>query len=246
MIKTYNLVPEVYYKRSRDFQLLGRIYDVVFNYMKMNSNLVHTEEIDDTLVSLVCTTLGFKETHEYNTKELKALCSVFTKCLRNKGSRASVQELLNLLLNVENETSEAFVEVDLENPYLLNVFLPANIKDISLFEDVLFYILPAGMSYRIVNEAHIQKYADDTIYFESEFIGKSQEIAVKADVANALNMSQLHDSQVDPTISSLTDSTKVERGRMEDMTIVAFGENETQEEMNSDIEQIYPKEDEGE
>ena len=31
MIKTQNKVPSVYYKESRDFQLLGRIKDVIFN-----------------------------------------------------------------------------------------------------------------------------------------------------------------------------------------------------------------------
>ena len=30
MIKTQELTPEVYYKKSRDFQILGRIYDIIF------------------------------------------------------------------------------------------------------------------------------------------------------------------------------------------------------------------------
>ena len=246
MIKTYNLVPEVYYKRSRDFQFLGRLYDVIFNYIKMNSNIVGTipygSDIDNELVPLVCTTLGFKQIHEYNTKQLKELCSIFSLCLRNKGNLKSIQDLLNLLLNVEDESEEAHVEVDLHNPYLLNIFLPTSVTDTSLFEDMLLYLLPAGMSYRIVKEVRIKNQATDKVYFESELIGKQSVVAVKAQAGKALYVSQLHDSQ-DGTHSeeTLQTSAKAERGRMEDMLLPKLTEND-QTDMNDPIKPVEQEE----
>ena len=77
----------------------------------MNSNLIEnnpwSDDVDDNLIPLLCSTLGFKETHEYNTNQMKALCSIFVSCLRHKGTLASIQDLLNLLVNVENENDEA-------------------------------------------------------------------------------------------------------------------------------------------
>ena len=244
MIKTYNLVPEVYYKRSRDFQMLGRIYDVIFNYMKMNTNLINNvpyeQNIDDKLISLVTTTLGFKEMHEYNAKQLKGLCSIFADCLRNKGSLSSIRQLLNLLLNVEDEEDEADVRRDLDNPWLLNIYIPQTISDTSLFEDMLLYILPACMSYRIIKEERINKEATDVVYFESQLVGANSKIAVSAQTGKVLAISQLYNIEGQTVPAYLDTSTDVERGRIEDMSIpVNFSQSAMEEEP---VEKIYPKE----
>ena len=64
------MVPEVYYNKSRDFQVLGRAYDIISNYMKMNSDLVRDNTISINnkamIIDLICSTLGFKAKHEYN------------------------------------------------------------------------------------------------------------------------------------------------------------------------------------
>ena len=40
MVKVQHLTPSVYYRESRDFQLFGRIYDILFNYVKNNVNCI--------------------------------------------------------------------------------------------------------------------------------------------------------------------------------------------------------------
>lgn len=244
MIKTYNLVPEVYYKRSRDFQLLGRIYDVIFNYMKMNTNLVNNlpyeQNIDDKLISLVTTTLGFKQIHEYNAKQLKGLCSIFVNCLRNKGSLASIRQLLNLLLNVEDQELGADFVIDKDNPQLLNIYIPQSVTDTSLVEDMLLYILPAGMSYRIIKETRVNNAFSDVVYFESQFVGKDSVIAVSAQTGKILPVSQLYNIEGEALPTSMTKSTAVGRGRMEDISIPTnFSQADMEE---KPTEEIYPKE----
>ena len=251
MVKTQKLVPEVYYNRSRDFQLLGRVYDIIFNYIKMNADLINNspyeENIDDKLIALVCSTLGFKETHEYNTKQLKALCSIFVGCLRHKGTLASVQDLLNLLVNVENQKQDAYAEPDIENPYLLNIYMPLDISDTSLFEDVLFYILPAGVSYRLVKEIRIPKEIQDVVYLESDLIGKSSRVAVHASQATELHMSQVREADNVESDEILQVSAEPEVGRLEDMTVVRLdnADDKNPSEIEEPIKPL-PKEEEGE
>ena len=156
MVKTQNLTPKVYYDKSRDFQLIGRLFDLVFGYMKNASeiftSITDTENLDSDFVDLLALTLGFEETHEYNINQLKSLCSVFSLALKNKGNITSINYLLNLLANVENYSGTLNAVISEENPYLLQLFVPAEITDLSLFEDTLKYVIPAGMSYIIIRQ----------------------------------------------------------------------------------------------
>ncbi len=231
MIKTKKLVPEVYYNRSRDFQLLGRIYDIVFNYLKTNSEIIesmpYSEDIDDKLVPLISTTLGFKQTHEYNTEQLKVLCSSFSYILRNKGNITAIDTLLKVIANVENTTEPYFYTIDAENPYLLKIYLPINISDTSLLEDILYYILPAGMTYRIIKELVIQ---NKTMLTK---MGVSNERATLKVTGN-YNMlaSQVPQDGMNPYI---VDSSGHGLGRIEDMHIIQVKDN-TQD--NENIEKV--------
>ena len=72
MIKLQNLTPDVYSSQSRDFQLLERLFDIVLNYVKTNSDNLYTlplsDNTDEHLIDLMTLTLGFKSRHHYNIK----------------------------------------------------------------------------------------------------------------------------------------------------------------------------------
>ena len=40
MIKLQDMTPDVYYNQSRDFQFIGRLYDIVLNSVKTNADLI--------------------------------------------------------------------------------------------------------------------------------------------------------------------------------------------------------------
>ena len=90
MIKLQDLTPEVYYKESRDFQFLGRLYDLVLNSVKTESELIYnlplSPNVNEKMLELLTLTLGFKPKHQYNSKQLYAICSVLSEIIRNKGS----------------------------------------------------------------------------------------------------------------------------------------------------------------
>ena len=156
MIKSQNLVPNIYYNESRDFQLFGRIYDIIFNYAKTNIDLMENFPInnytDSKLIELLARTLGFNNKLSYRNDDLNAICNVFITLMRNKGSLKSIESLVNTILNVSNINKKSKVTLDETTSYPLVVInIPDVISnpEIKLLEDVLDYILPIGVCYNI-------------------------------------------------------------------------------------------------
>lgn len=171
LIKFQDLTPEVYYKRSRDFQYIGRLFDLVLNNAKMNTDIISSlplnPDMDPRLLDLLALTLGFKSKHEYNTKQLAALCSIFPFVLRNKGSKLAIETACNALLNAEGITKEASVEVSNQ---MVSIFLPSGLSDLNLLKDLLNYILPAGMSCSIVREATLVPPSSTTLVSYNDYV----------------------------------------------------------------------------
>ena len=160
MIKLQNLTPEVYYKESRDFQLLGRLFDLVLNAVKTDTDLLYNLPLstnsDEKLLELLALTLGFKPKHQYNAKNLKAVCSVFSEILRNKGSIKAIKIACEALFNsmdISQQLDYDFTK-DKDNTEL-NLYIAQDFGDITLLNDLLSYILPAGMSCNIIREFHV-------------------------------------------------------------------------------------------
>lgn len=166
MIKTYTQVPEYYYKESRDFQLLGRIFEGVFNYSKTAidtlSNNPLSRNSDIALMDLVTKTVGFESRHNYDIPNLVALANSFKSILRIKGTKKSIEDCVRLLLNAQNIYEEFEVNINtLDVPgesseapkihnRLVTIYIPEEVKDVSLLEDMLEYVLPVGFDYIIV------------------------------------------------------------------------------------------------
>lgn len=165
MIKLQNLTPEVYYKQSRDFQFIGRLYDIVLNYIKTNTtnlyNLPVGKNMDEQLLNLLALTLGFKATKNYNSKQLLAICSSLPTILKHKGSIQALVLATNALLAAEG------VKQPLD--YILNpkqgitIYVAQELEDLSLLTDLLDYLLPAGLSCTIIKETQVIKDVQTTI-----------------------------------------------------------------------------------
>lgn len=150
-MKVKNLVPEVYYRDSRDFSYIGRVCEILFNYMKTNVDLVGqspvNEEVPDCIVDLLATTLGFESKHKYQTLDLVSICSSFTELLRNKGNRLSIEEAVTILMRTQNINEEIDIDVDEVDKHKYIIYVPKTLDDIILLEDLFEYILPTGVTY---------------------------------------------------------------------------------------------------
>ena len=158
MIVTEKSVPRNYYARSRDFQLIGRVLDCVFNSSKLYSYMVLYDTIckntDIRLLDLIARTAGFNVKREYDAKDLYTLCSAFSLILKHKGTLPAIEDCVKVLLKAQNIDADFAVDqvYDLANKPLfkVNILIPKELNDIALLEDMLDYVLPAGYTYSII------------------------------------------------------------------------------------------------
>lgn len=152
MIKVYDKTPKIYSNLSRDFQLLGHIYDAIFNSVKTNIDMIAhnplSKNSDIKLLDLLAKTLNFESKHNYNAEDLYALCTAFKTIIKKKGTKSAVEDCINLLLKAQDISKNAYVSIN-KDVSAIEIWVPYELKDIILLEDMLDYILPAGYNYHL-------------------------------------------------------------------------------------------------
>ena len=181
MIKLQELTPSVYYEQSRDFQFIGRLYDIVLNYIKTNADNLYTlpigKNMDEKLLNLLAFTLGFQSKHHYNSKQLLALCSVLPLILKHKGSLHAILIAVNSILYAEGINQALDYEFKNNN---LVLYLSPDLSDLTLLKDIMIYILPAGIGCDMIKEIQ-------SINKIKTILTTKDEITVYKDVANNFN-----------------------------------------------------------
>lgn len=181
MIKLQELTPSVYYEQSRDFQFIGRLYDIVLNYVKTNADNLYTlpigKNMDEKLLNLLAFTLGFQSKHHYNSKQLLAICSVLPLILKNKGSLNAILIAVNSILYAEGINQALDYEFKDNN---LVLYLSPDLSDLTLLKDIMVYILPAGIGCDMIKEIQ----SVNTI---KTILTTKDEVTVYKDVANKFN-----------------------------------------------------------
>lgn len=165
MINFYNQVPTIYSNASRDFQYLEWLINIVLNSVKHNVDDLYNlpnATINPKLTELLATTLGFKVKRNYEQKQLVALASIFPTLLRYKGTATAVEMLGKALVATSGSEGDFTYSIKQNQ---LEVVLPKELVDTTLFMDVLPYILPAGLTCKIVRRTQKEfEYKTDLQY----------------------------------------------------------------------------------
>ena len=173
MINLQKSVPEIYYNASRDFQFVARTLEVLVNYLKTNADIMKAFPLSDNfdvhLVTLLAYTLGFNSKHNYNANDLLNVCSSFATIIKNKGSITSIKLAVNALLNAQQIDKRAEVSFDRNDSHNLLIYLPIEVSDIVLLEDLFDYILPCGFTYSFI-------YANFTEEYEAVKLTTTQDV----------------------------------------------------------------------
>lgn len=181
MIKLQELTPSVYYEQSRDFQFIGRLYDIVLNYIKTNADNLYTlpigKNMDEKLLNLLAFTLGFQSKHQYNSKQLLAICSVLPLILKHKGSLNAILIAVNSILYAEGINQALDYEFKNNN---LVLYLSPDLSDLTLLKDIMIYILPAGIGCNMIKEIQ-------SINKIETVLTTKDEVTVYKDVASKFN-----------------------------------------------------------
>jgi hypothetical protein len=169
VINLYDQVPSIYTSASRDFQYLSWLFNIVLNSVKHNVddiyNLPNTS--DPKLTELLAMTLGFKIKRNYDEKQLAALVAVIHSLLRCKGTEKAIRMAAEALVKAVGSKGEADVKF---NGTDVLVTLPKDLTDITLFLDILDYILPAGMTYRVIRKNKNTETIDDIQIRHDDFV----------------------------------------------------------------------------
>lgn len=165
MINIRNQIPSVYYDASRDFQILGHLYEVVLNYIKTNVDMLYLLpngiEEDTRATELLALTLGFKLRRNYDKAQLAALVSIFPQLLKLKGTIKAIELAGNALVKASGVPgtfkAEFALDANGERTHELLIKIPIELSDITLFMDLLPYILPFGLRVSIVRTTIIKQ-----------------------------------------------------------------------------------------
>lgn len=153
MIKIQESVPSIYYNSSRDFQLLGHLFDLVLNSTKTEADLLFNLPLstnsDDQLLDLMTFTLGLRLSKaKYTSRQLRAICSVAPKMMRLKGSQQAIELLCTALMRADSaEGNFSLILNDSQTELTVYITSYATCRD--ALQEVLPYILPAGMIFKI-------------------------------------------------------------------------------------------------
>lgn len=174
MIKTQNLVPEIYYKESRDFQFFGRLYDMLFNYLKTEIDLIRSFPLnnnqDTDFLELILRTLGFRSKRDYQTNQLQALASCWVDLVRNKGSLQSIENLVKCILRAENITGSFLITYDINSYDIPTVVIQIpdliSSQESSLIEEALNYLMPIGVGFVVQDTSVMSDFEPMNLYIE--------------------------------------------------------------------------------
>jgi hypothetical protein len=152
MINFYDQVPSIYTKTSRDFQYLSWLINIVLNSVKHNVddiyNLPNTKA-DPRLTDLLAMTLGFKVKRKYDQKQLATIVSIIPNLLKYKGTVKAVTLAGKALITASGATGIFDYKL---NKNCLEILLPKELVDTTLFMDLLPYILPAGITCKVIRQ----------------------------------------------------------------------------------------------
>lgn len=146
-------VPDIYVEKSRDFQLICRIINIIANAMAEKAdNLINNldiDNIDEELLYPLVRKLGFT-THKYFPSNiLKNIAENFPYLIRNKGTLNAVRDAVYTvisanqtvkILNIYYDSSDSKITItsDVSNKYL------------DYIEELLEFVVPIGVTWDYV------------------------------------------------------------------------------------------------
>lgn len=152
MIDVIKQTPAVYSKESRDYQVIARLYTALFNISKMYiDNLdIWSDNIDNKLTTLRARTLNFVNDHDWDLDDLEAVTSCFKYLMRNKGTVAALKYVISILMKIERVDGKISSDTVSYRDNMLTIRIEKSIMTLGIMEDLVKYLLPAGLVYRII------------------------------------------------------------------------------------------------
>lgn len=176
MIRTQNNVPHYYIEKSRDFQLLCRLLDLISDSTITNVNAVKQSITPETSMSnilpLWCDKVGFEAEEYFDDNALRSIASAFPYIIRKKGTEEGIRLACNAILKAErNPDAVKPVEVNYNKDiFSIDIIIPISVSHVNrkALERILSYIVPAGITYTIQFGVQTESHIDDNVAGETD------------------------------------------------------------------------------
>lgn len=161
LIRTQNNVPDVYVNASRDFQLMCRLYDILINDVKYDTeaikSIINTFMCNTRLLELLQTKLGFFTKSTISDEDLRYVLCAFPDIIKHKGSRQAIEEAVIVFLKLNHINSDFDIEITTipqsnssAPPYSIRVGIEGAVRDTHILDEIFRYILPAGFIFEYI------------------------------------------------------------------------------------------------
>ena len=154
IFRTQEHLPDVYPRKSRDFQVLCNLFDLVNSSIKYDidsmKDILDVDECNDRLLNYLQTKLGFFTQIKLTAYEQRIILKAFPYLVRDKGSSIGIKEAIQVFLKSQKINGRVNVLIKnkekdpLKNIYLVRVALQTPFRNLALLKDLLKYIIPAG------------------------------------------------------------------------------------------------------
>lgn len=165
MFRVGNNVPDVYMQESRDFQLLSRLYDLVFQAARFSidsmEQISDTMRCNDLLLPLVATKVGFFTDLNLTSKADRICLSAFPYIIKYKGSLQGITLVANVFEQITN--TNVGVQLDKDDSSHVTITFEDYTPDIDLLYSLLSYIRPVGLLIDYVVRSDVNTVAEHTM-----------------------------------------------------------------------------------
>lgn len=168
IFRLQNNVPQVYVDESRDFQTLCRTFDVLHGGIMYDiasmQNLSRPLKINDSLLGLYATKVGFFTNRDIDASVLRYILSAFPYIVRMKGTEAGIRLAVATIMRVENvprRFGTFSIVIDNDN-YSITIYTQLEIIHKKDLLEVLKYVIPTGYTCKI-SSARVQNPVQSSI-----------------------------------------------------------------------------------
>ena len=167
-------VPDVYSRKSRDFQLLCNLFDYVNNGVKFDIDSIvdvtDTNLCSDRLLPYLQTKLGFFTNTYINSTSQRIILKAFPYLIKNKGSIKGIVQAIHVFLKTQGVDGEVSVQnintetsIDskthlniLNNVFRIDIGICTRYLDVQILKEILRYIIPTGYTVKYTfTEEHL-------------------------------------------------------------------------------------------
>lgn len=171
MFRVENNVPDVYIQESRDFQLLSRLYDLVFQSSRFSIDTMQsvsdTLHCQDNILPLIATKVGMFTDVKLTTQAHRYILSVFPYIIKYKGSMQGLTYIANLLGRLLN--TNVRVEQSEQDFNRVTFYFKEYYSDFNILKEVVEYMRPTGCFVDYVIEVSVDIDAEK-YYFNTNLV----------------------------------------------------------------------------